>query len=67
MNLLIKNKIHFPSKFATGERSYSWVNMVNMKLPPSPSSFVLYICIILHTSVNCTIFVVIFTGCNFEA
>ena len=36
MNLSIKNKTHFPSKFATGERSYSSENMVNMKPPPPP-------------------------------
>jgi len=36
MNLSIKNKTHFPSKFASGEKSYSWVNMVNMKPPPPP-------------------------------
>lgn len=35
MSLSIKNKTHFPSKFATGERSYSWVNMI-MKPPPPP-------------------------------
>jgi hypothetical protein len=38
MILSIKNKTRFPSKFATGERSYSWVNVVNMKPPPPPSS-----------------------------